>query len=47
MTARHSTLDEPVTAEVVAILDDLVPLLRSLLFRGPANSFISEAREKD
>jgi hypothetical protein len=35
MTACHSTLYEPVTAEVVAILDDLVPLLRSLLFRRP------------
>ena len=46
MTARHSALDEPVTAEVIAIFDDLVMLLRMLLFRRSARSFRrSELRE--
>ncbi len=36
MAARHGALDEPVTAEVVPVFDDLVPLLRVLLFRRSA-----------
>lgn len=39
MASRHGALDEPVTAEVIAILDDLVTLLRMLLFRRPAVFF--------
>jgi hypothetical protein len=36
MAARHGALDEPVTAEIITIFDDLVPLLRMLFFRRSA-----------
>ena len=38
MAARQGALDEPVAAEVIAVLDDLVSLLRMLLFRRSARS---------